>query len=167
MWAKFCLAVGEIVVLRVGQIDGEILAVHPLHERVPRLRVGEDQREVDPPPVGALEDRRLRGHRLRVPAGLPLHERPGVEPVRVGQLDGDAGGLLDDRSMSPPRAVLLALEQGEQHRLVGEAGRGVERLVAAGPDRRDRVVVVAGRDQQAAGRERDEVATTGSRPTAR
>ena len=158
------LAVGEIVELRVLQIDGEIETVHPLHERVPRFRIGQDQCEVDPPPVSALEDRRLRGHRLRMTAGLALHECPGVEPVRVGQLDGDPGGLLDGEVDEPAGAVLLALQQREQHGLVSEAGGGVVRLVAAGTDRRDRVIVVAGRDQQAAGGERHEVARPVVRP---
>ena len=66
--------------------------------------------------------------------------------------------------MSPPAPVCWRCSRREQHGLVSEAGGGVVRLVAAGADRRDRVIVVAGRDQQAAGGERDEVARLVVRP---
>ena len=165
--SEVLLAVDEIVVRRVLQIDGQILAVHPLHERVPWLRIAQDQREVDPPTVRALEDRRLRGHRLGMTAGLTLDQGAGIEPVGVGQLHRHCGGLLDGQIDEPTRAGLLALQQAEQHGLVSEAGRGVVRLVAAGSDRWDRVIVISRGDQQPAGGERYEVATTGTRPTAR
>ena len=91
-------------------------------------------------------------------ARLALDERPRVEPVGVGQLDRDPRSLLDRDVDEPAATSLLAVQQGEQQCLVGEAGGGVVRLVAAGADGRDRMVVVAGGDQQAARRECDEIA---------
>jgi len=58
-------------------------------------------------------------------------------------------GKVDD--LAPAR--LLAFDQGEEDRDVGEAGGHVVRLVFRRSDRGDRVVVIAAAVEQAAGRE--------------
>ena len=133
----------------------------------PRLLVGDEQHEVHAAAVAAREQRRLgrawagRGGRsagARAPAGRTSTGWPARRSPRRQSCMAT--------STSWPRPVALPLDQRQHQPHEGEAGRRLVALVAARPDRRDRVVVVAAAVQRAAERQADEVGAepVGPRP---
>ena len=74
------------------------------------------------------------GWRLGVPAGLPLHESPSGRTSTGWPARMSRAGVVHrhvDESATPLRCRSMS---AEEYAYVGKAGRGVEGLVAAGPD---------------------------------
>ncbi len=154
----------DVVIFGVGEHGRHALLVHPGDQAAPSLGLCQDQGEIDVAAVGALEQGWLGRRGLGVAAGLPMHVDPGVEPEGIGQLDIDRAGLVHGDVEQIALAGLLPLQQGQHDADLREAGDSVIGLIAAGADRRDRVVVIATADQRAADRQTDQVRRLVVRP---
>ena len=156
MWAKFCWRYPDRGT-PAARGRPPCPSSEPFEQRLPRLLVSDEDDEVHPAVVGALEDRLLGGRRLGVTAGLSVDDRSRVEPVRVGQFGADSEAVVHRHVDELTLTRSLALDQGEHRAGLGEAGRRLEALVAARPDRWDRVVVVAAAVERCAEGESDQV----------
>ena len=156
--AEVLLPVAGVGELRLEQVGRQALGVHPVDERLPWLQVGHEQHEVDVAVVAALEQRRVRGRGLGVPARLPVDDHPRVEPVGVGQLGADREAVVHaDVDQLALTGALPRRPAPAAGAMSAKLAGGLVALVAAGPDRRDGVVVVAAAVQRAAERQPDEV----------
>ncbi len=152
------LPVGERQIGLVDEVRGDADLVHPRGQGLPGELVGEDEREVDPdPPVRALEQRRLGESGLRVPAGLPLHDRLRIEPIRVGEFSGHRDGLVHRHVDELTTACSLPLDQRQQRSAERVTRRCHIRLVSTRTDGRDGVIVISATVEQATRGETDQV----------